>query len=337
MQITCSSCNTKFVVADRLIGPNGRKLRCASCGAVWHQYPPKAEPEYEPEPVPEEDFEDAPPSRPQFRNEPAFEDEEEKPAPPPSPARASERDPLPFEMDPPGSGARAEGDPEDAAEALVRNVLDHEFPQDAPEEPSVRRAVDAVRNRLDSSLDSDLDRGRDLGSDDEEDPLPGVFSSSLSGEEEERKRPWIKILVGAVVVLILGPLVGAVLMRDTIVAKWPGAIPVYKALRITVRTLGAGLEFRMPTPERALQGKTEVLVVRGGINNVTSELRPVPKLRLSLQDAEGKLVQETVSRPPKEVLGPGETMTYRIVLENPSAEAQQINVTFTEGDAPPSP
>ena len=39
MELACPNCETRFVVAENAIGPNGRKVRCSNCGHVWHANP----------------------------------------------------------------------------------------------------------------------------------------------------------------------------------------------------------------------------------------------------------------------------------------------------------
>jgi predicted Zn finger-like uncharacterized protein len=37
MLITCPSCAARYLVGDNVIGPSGRRVRCAACQHVWHQ------------------------------------------------------------------------------------------------------------------------------------------------------------------------------------------------------------------------------------------------------------------------------------------------------------
>ena len=39
MILTCPACDTKYVVKDDAIPPQGRQVRCASCKHSWHQDP----------------------------------------------------------------------------------------------------------------------------------------------------------------------------------------------------------------------------------------------------------------------------------------------------------
>jgi len=40
MILVCENCNAQFVVNAAKLGPEGRKVRCGSCGHSWHQVPP---------------------------------------------------------------------------------------------------------------------------------------------------------------------------------------------------------------------------------------------------------------------------------------------------------
>lgn len=51
MIISCSECNTRFVVAPQAIGPGGRRVKCSKCGHIWFEEPPEEDIEIVPERV----------------------------------------------------------------------------------------------------------------------------------------------------------------------------------------------------------------------------------------------------------------------------------------------
>ena len=71
MILTCPACDTKYVVKDGAIPPQGRQVRCASCKHSWHQDPELvlAEPASETE----IDFGGPPPPQPEAAEQPVVE------------------------------------------------------------------------------------------------------------------------------------------------------------------------------------------------------------------------------------------------------------------------
>lgn len=83
MILTCPACQTRYTVDAAKFPPQGRSVRCARCGEVWHADPPAAEPELVPPPPPEpvrEAYAEPVPPEPVLREA----------EPPPAPARESE-------------------------------------------------------------------------------------------------------------------------------------------------------------------------------------------------------------------------------------------------------
>lgn len=49
IHVTCAHCGTVYKVEERLLGANGRTVRCTQCNEMWHESPPvTAEPEAPP-------------------------------------------------------------------------------------------------------------------------------------------------------------------------------------------------------------------------------------------------------------------------------------------------
>lgn len=57
MFVTCSECETMYKVEERLLGQQGRKVRCTECDHMWHQEAPPAE-EEAPQPTEKPDWMD---------------------------------------------------------------------------------------------------------------------------------------------------------------------------------------------------------------------------------------------------------------------------------------
>ncbi|SME91624.1 MJ0042 family finger-like domain-containing protein [Tistlia consotensis] len=52
MEIACPNCAKRFRVPTEKLAPNGRKVRCAACGHVWHQPAPEGAAPAQPAPGP---------------------------------------------------------------------------------------------------------------------------------------------------------------------------------------------------------------------------------------------------------------------------------------------
>lgn len=51
MIITCPACAKRYLIADDAVPPEGRRVRCATCGNAWHQDPAPAPAAVKPEPA----------------------------------------------------------------------------------------------------------------------------------------------------------------------------------------------------------------------------------------------------------------------------------------------
>jgi predicted Zn finger-like uncharacterized protein len=100
MLIECPRCVARYEVADGLIGPAGKSVRCAKCGMVWVAgRSPVAEPE-------------APLQWPEPPRRAAGPEAQEAPSPPPPPPAEPREDPALAEL---RAAQAAKGAPEDDA------------------------------------------------------------------------------------------------------------------------------------------------------------------------------------------------------------------------------
>jgi predicted Zn finger-like uncharacterized protein len=133
-----------------------------------------------------------------------------------------------------------------------------------------------------------------------------------------------------VLILVVGVLLGGgILGRASIVGLWPPAARLYEAVGLPVPVPGAGLLLHDVATERMTQGGVPVIVVTGSVVNPTGEIRDVPKLRASLRDSQRKEVQSWTFSADTDKLVPGEFVKFGSEFANPSAEAVDLTLTFT--------
>ena len=304
MLITCPNCRTRYQLQPAQLG-QGRNVSCSNCSNVWFADPKDAEPD----PPPPPPAQAAPP--PMQAAAPAYPPQGYPPqgyapqpgyaaAPPPGYA------PPPPQMAAPPPEMAAPPPPVDAAPP----------PEPAPEpdpmpEPEPEAADDddiaALTTDIDSmfededddiepfesliSSDDDGDDLEDIESPDQmEDPdeIPDVFTADEQEPDDDvpQKSPIGKIIGLIFVLLIVGTIAAAFFLKDMVVKYVPALDQVYEMIGFT--QVGEGLQIQKLEFARELEAGLEVLVVRGRVENVSDEVKPVPILRAVLIDAEGR-------------------------------------------------
>ena len=152
---------------------------------------------------------------------------------------------------------------------------------------------------------------------------------ALRRRPEKKKFPVGWVLLGLFIVAVIG---GGVLARNTIVGLWPPSARLYEMVGLPVPVPGAGLVLHDVATERMTQGGVPILVVTGTLANPTQEVKNVPKLRVSLRDARRQEVQSWVFSADTSKLVPGEFVKFGSEFANPSTEAVDLTLTFTNSD-----
>ncbi len=191
--------------------------------------------------------------------------------------------------------------------------------------------------------DDEEDDGADLDDFDEPEPIPQVFTADddefdddyEDEDDDEGRGPLIKIIIAVVLVVLIGLAGAIVFLRDVITDIMPAAEGIYSVIGLEDDSLGAGLSIKNVKSARESIGGKDVLVVRGEIANVSERERAIPLLELRLLDLEAKLVQSAQATPLKQRLVAGDKIGFKIQLEEPSALAQGLEITFVKrADAP---
>jgi len=161
------------------------------------------------------------------------------------------------------------------------------------------------------------------------DPIPNVYEGP-DGADEKRSFKGL-IIIGVIVVLFAGMFTGAAIMRESVVAFWGGSNSIFTLVGLRVPQPGDGLTVTFANPQRDEENDDKVtfdLVVE----NISEDTQHIPVVITSATDANGAVVQETVTEPPQATIGPGKTVRYKGEFKSIAATARDIFSRF--GDLP---
>lgn len=116
--------------------------------------------------------------------------------------------------------------------------------------------------------------------------------------------------------------------RQDVVNKFPQAATFYKMFGLVVKT--AGLEIENPVVKTALMDGQTVLIINSAVRNVSTDLQPVPVIKLSLQNRLGENLVEWHVEPEKPRLNPKERLTFASEFPDPPADAVNLTYGFIE-------
>ena len=296
-------------------------------------YPP---PGYPPYPYPPQGYPQ--PGYPQ-PGQPAADQQPAPVAPPPPPPPAPKEEPALPEMDedidddPMAAFATDDDDDDDN---LSSDDIEAMFSDE--EEPG------PLGSMVESDDDDDDDDEEDAPAFDdleEPEPIPQVFTADETGDDEyddedeeedtsHSKGSVLKIILAAIMALFVLIIGGAIFMREMVIEMFPASEGIYSMVGLSDDSLGAGLSINdVKSTRESISGK-DVLVVRGVIVNVSKRERDVPMLELRLSDLDGKMVQSAKTAPLKNKLAADDQIGFMIQVEDPSALARRLEVTFIE-------
>ncbi|HKO06676.1 MAG TPA: MJ0042-type zinc finger domain-containing protein [Alphaproteobacteria bacterium] len=157
-------------------------------------------------------------------------------------------------------------------------------------------------------------------------PIPRGSNLPAFPPRPRRRTPvlgWV-VLVLAVAALLYGTFVE----RARIVEFWPPAGRLFMLLGVMPEPVGAGLEIRAVTSERASENGVAVLRIAGEVVNISGVSRDVPPLVAVLEDARKRKVQQWTFKAGETKLLPGEAAKFSTSVDNPPDEATDIDVEF---------
>ncbi|HYM32096.1 MAG TPA: DUF3426 domain-containing protein [Candidatus Cybelea sp.] len=162
-------------------------------------------------------------------------------------------------------------------------------------------------------------------------PLPAGSNLPALAEPQRARSGalgWIALLV-----IIGGILAGGWYGRERIVAAWPPAGQLYAILGLNAQPVEKfGLVFRNIHSTTAVEAGVTVLVVSGDIVNTSGEVKPVPRLRVGLRNADRQEIYHWVFALDDSQIAPSGTLSFSTRLSSPPAEARDLQVTFVAAE-----
>jgi predicted Zn finger-like uncharacterized protein len=180
---------------------------------------------------------------------------------------------------------------------------DAEFPADMGESPPPMRSPQRVR------------------------PLPpGSNLPALPGTARPN-RAWVGWVL--LIVVLIGGFVGGVGWRDGIVAHWPPALKLYSLAKLlVVLPPELAFEFRDVGHDLTHEAGKPVFKVTGNVANVGSAAQRVPRLRVTVSDANEKELSHWTVVMPTRKLQPGDVASFTTRLQNPPANLKTYSIGF---------
>jgi predicted Zn finger-like uncharacterized protein len=292
MILTCPNCATQYDVADGSIPPQGRKVRCASCGESWFQDGlGETATETDAEPEPTDGIEG--PADESVDIEVVVEDDS---------AGQSPYDSIPE--------PEADEDESFAEASLIEPRSGPEAEQRAYEESVVADAAAPAPAEEQAAADWSEPPGQE----EQGDEYPAFIDRY---EEAPRaRRPWLPFLIVLVIVAALSALF------------WFAAPEEWKS-RLGIASGASPLRLVTTHMDRQrLESGNELLTVTGRVINPTGREQDVPPLTAELRNRGGAVVYRWTIAPPARSLAPGASASFNSAEVNVPPGGEAITITL---------
>jgi len=145
----------------------------------------------------------------------------------------------------------------------------------------------------------------------------------LGLEHPENLKYYLLFLATAALLLLFA-------MRFELVRAFPAAAKVYDVFGIEARVVGEGLEFQNIIRNEYVEDYVRKLEIKGFIANTNPYEVEMPLIHVEVMDKDTNLLQSVNDQAPINSLEAGNRMAFRIVINQPSALAKYILLTFTK-------
>ena len=157
-----------------------------------------------------------------------------------------------------------------------------------------------------------------------------TFVARRARRDPTPRRRWFKHGLAAAILVLLALDASIVGWRGHIVRVLPQTASLYAAVGLPVNL--RGLSFQNLQMSRLEQDGVGVLVLEGSVVNVAARPVEVPRLRFAVRNEAGHEIYAWTMRPPRSVLGPGDTQPFRSRLASPPLDGRAVQVRFFNAD-----
>lgn len=293
MKIVCPTCSADYTIADDMLGPNGRKVKCATCSNVWHAVPEPEAPDIE-------------------QNDAAFEAEE---------AISDEQAAIDRAMAEMNFDGGVDGGFDSATQDATADV---------PAQTSMRARREEDMDAFE--VDEIVASGPvDAGLDDVAVPK-AKRRVRLKGDGPSRLMILLnKVLKIATPIGVAAGLVGlvfAIPARESVVRAIPDTARLYAMIGLPVNV--RGVEFSQFIAERSTVAGLPVLTIEGNVSNVVDRTVSLGPLRLALMGAQGEELFVWRVEPEADMLDPEQSVAIASELTAPPPNVDGVAVRFLQ-------
>lgn len=160
-------------------------------------------------------------------------------------------------------------------------------------------------------------------------PAPSAAAKFRAQQAERMRRERARAAIaawGATGAALAASAAGMVVFRQDVAELWPRSASAFAALGLDVNVYG--LEFYDLAVERAFDGPTPILLVSGEVRNIGRDEKLAPPIRISLRDMHSSEVYQLVHALEATPIAAGGAVPFQIRLENPPADAVDLEATF---------
>ncbi len=311
MILTCPACDTKYVVKDGAIPPEGRQVRCAACKHSWHQEGEREE--ADPPAAAAGDFGGPPPPPVEPVEQPAAE----------SPPEAIADDGVAGEPQAHPGAEQAGGDSPwgaisaEPAEARVEPAPAPIAGPDAPVEPAPPAGPGAASEEAPAAQSVPDTAGTETAADED-----FVGYAPIADDEDRPRRGWL-LLLGFILLIVAAA-----------AAFWAFAPPEWKQMAGVAEAETTPLQLMITTSDRQpLQSGNELVAISGRVINPTDKEQKVPPIQAELRDRETRqLVHRWTIAPPARVLAPRSSASFNSAEMDVPRGGDELTVTLGAGN-----